>query len=231
MEPASVLELLVGLERDHDQGESPGLRLANACVDLVAVGGAGIMLMDHGGNGSSLGLSDLATGLVEDLQFTLGEGPGIDAHGDGLPVLEPSLDAMSDDRWPAFAPAAVDVGFLGAFGFPLHMGTVRLGALDLYQHRRGDLRGEQLSDALSMAEIVTRAVVAAQGGANRGALSVDFLDVDLRAQVHQAAGMLSRQLDLPIADALVRLRAHAYAQGRPINEVALDVVERRLRLD
>src|SRR4029453_1836809 len=133
MEPASVLEPLVGLERDHDQGESPGLRLANACVDLVAVGGAGIMLMDHGGNGSSLGLSDLATGLVEGLPFTLGEGPGIDAHGDGLPVLEPSLDAMSDDRWPAFAPAAVDVGFLGAFGFPLHMGTVCLGALDLYR--------------------------------------------------------------------------------------------------
>ena len=231
MEPASVLELLVGLQHDHDHGESPGLRLANACVDVVAVAGAGIMLMDHHGNGSSLGLSDHATRMVEDLQFTLGEGPGIDAHTGGRPVLEASLDATLEDRWPAFAPAAVDVGFLGAFGFPLRMGTARLGALDLYQHQRGELGAEQLTDAMSMAEIVTRVVVAVQAGADPGALSVDLVDLDFRVQVHQAAGMISRQLDLPIVDALVRLRAHAYAQGRPINEVALEVVERRLRLE
>jgi hypothetical protein len=231
MDAANVRELLVGLQRDHERGESPGLRLANACVELVSVGGAGIVLMDHLGNGSPLGLSDNATGVVEDLQFTLGEGPGIDAHSGGRPVLEPSLDDTVDARWPAFAPAAVDIGFLGAFGFPLRMGAVHLGALDLYEHRRGDLRREQLTDAISMAEIVTRAVVAVQAGADPGALGADLLEVDLRVQVHQAAGMISRQLDLPIADALVRLRAHAYAIGRSINEIALDVVERRLRFE
>jgi len=231
METSSVLELLVGLQQDHEHGESPGVRLARACVELLEVGGAGIVLMDHTGNGSPLGLSDDATGLVEDVQFTLGEGPGIDAHTSGRPVLEPSLDATTDARWPAFAPAAVELGFLAAFGFPLRIGAVRLGALDLYRQERGDLRRDQLTDAISMTEIVARAVIAVQAGADPGALGHDLDDVDLRVQVHQAAGMISSRLELPIGDALVRLRAHAYAEGRPINDVALDVVQRRLRFE
>ncbi len=48
----------------------------------------------------------------------------------------------------------------------------------------------------------------------------------LRGQVHQASGMISEQLGIGIADALVRLRAHAYAEGRPVNVVAADVVAR-----
>jgi hypothetical protein len=230
VEASGVLELLVGLQEDHANGDSPGVRLARACVELVAVDGAGIMLMDGGGNGSPLGISDDVTGLVEDLQFTLGEGPGIDAHTSGRPVLERSLEA-SEARWPAFAPGAVELGCVAAFAFPLRIGAVRLGALDLYLRRPGDLRRDRLTDAISMAEIVSRAVIAVQAGADPGALGHDLDDVDLRAQIHQAAGMISSQLDVPIGDALVRLRAHAYAFGRPINDVARDVVERRLRFE
>jgi len=81
-----------------------------------------------------------------------------------------------------------------------------------------------------MADIVTRALIDVQAGADLGALAGDFANTDFRAQVHQAAGMLSDQLEIRIADALVRLRAHAYADGRPVNDVANDVVARRLRL-
>jgi len=49
--------------------------------------------------------------------------------------------------------------------------------------------------------------------------------------VHQATGMISVQLEVSLAEALVRLRAHAYANDRPLNEVAADVVARRLRLE
>ena len=230
MNASSVLELLRGLQQDHQNGTSPGARLCRASVDLVDVVGAGIMLMDDHGNASALGSSDENTGVVEDLQFTLGEGPGIDAHAHGRPVLEPTLDDPVDDRWPVFAPAAVEAGFLGAFGFPLQIGTIRFGALDLYQGARGDLGREQLGDALAMADIVTRALIDVQAGADLGALAGDFANTDFRAQVHQAAGMLSDQLEIRIADALVRLRAHAYADGRPVNDVANDVVARRLRL-
>jgi len=43
--------------------------------------------------------------------------------------------------------------------------------------------------------------------------------------------MVSEQLEVTIGDALIRLRAHTYAEGRPIDEVAREVVARRVRLD
>ena len=231
MDASRVRELIYGLQADHERGDSPGSRLCRACVDLIAISGAGIMLMDDEGNGSSLGLSDHVIGTVEDLQFTLGEGPGIDAHSLGRPVLGPQLDHPVETRWPAFAPAAVNAGVRAAFGFPLRVGAIRLGALDLYQDRPGALGGLQMQDALEMAGIVTRAVIATQTNASPGELAQEVGSAgDLRSTVHQASGMLSEQLEIPIGDALVRLRAHAYAEGRPIHDVASDVVARRLRI-
>lgn len=51
------------------------------------------------------------------------------------------------------------------------------------------------------------------------------------AVVHQAAGMVSAQLDITLADALVKLRAHAFSRERPLTDVATDIVARSLRLD
>lgn len=232
MDPSRVRELMFGLQWDHERGDSPGWRLCRASVELIAVGGAGIMLMDGEGNGSSLGLSDNVTRVVEDLQFTLGEGPGIDAHALGRPVLGPRLDDPIGVHWPAFAPAAVSAGVLAAFGFPLRVGAIRLGWLDLYHDRPGALAPSQLLDAIAMAEIVTRAVIAVQANAGPGELAEEMNNPgDLRTQVHQASGMISKQLDISIGDALVRLRAYAYAEGQPINDAARDVVSRRLRFE
>jgi hypothetical protein len=52
--------------------------------------------------------------------------------------------------------------------------------------------------------------------------------VERRAVVHQAAGMISVQLDVSLHVALARLRAHGYSTGRPLLEVATDVVDRRV---
>ena len=55
--------------------------------------------------------------------------------------------------------------------------------------------------------------------------------IDGRAVVHQATGMITIQLGTSLADALLRLRAHAYASGRTVSDIAADVVDRRLRFD
>jgi hypothetical protein len=66
------------------------------------------------------------------------------------------------------------------------------------------------------------------GAAHRGnAAWWDGLHSD-RAEVHQATGMILAQLDIPAQDAFVRLRAYAFADRRPLGEVARDVVARRL---
>jgi hypothetical protein len=232
MDPSRVQELKAGLRRDHERGASPGRRLCRACVDLIAVSGAGIMLMDDEENGTPLGLSDEVTGAVEDLQFTLGEGPGVDAHVLGRPVLGPRLDDPDHARWPAFAPAAVTAGVLAAFGFPLRVGAIRLGSLDLYHGRSGDLAAAQLTDAIAMADIVTGAVIAVQDGATVGSLAEEMDNPgDLRAAVHQASGMISGQVGITLQSSLLRLRGYAYSEGRSINDVARDVVTRQLRFE
>ncbi|MGH3311543.1 MAG: ANTAR domain-containing protein [Streptomyces sp.] len=50
-------------------------------------------------------------------------------------------------------------------------------------------------------------------------------------EVHQATGMVTVQLGVTAAVALVRLRDYAFAQDRRLSEVAKDVVARRLRFD
>ncbi|MGI5171690.1 ANTAR domain-containing protein [Spirillospora sp. CA-253888] len=47
--------------------------------------------------------------------------------------------------------------------------------------------------------------------------------------VHQAAGMVSVQLDIPVQDAYQRLAEHAQRCGQPVEQVAAQVAERRLQ--
>ncbi|MCZ4103688.1 MULTISPECIES: ANTAR domain-containing protein [Streptomyces] len=52
-----------------------------------------------------------------------------------------------------------------------------------------------------------------------------------QAVVHQATGMISVQLSVPLPQALLRLRGHAYSSGRSITDISQDILARRLRLD
>lgn len=192
--------------------------------------GVAIMLRGDDGAGTAFGRSDDVVGALEDLQFTLGEGPGVEAHRSGRPEFEPRLDDPVSTRWRSFAAAAVTAGMQAGFGFPLRVGAIRLGALDLYRARPGSLTDDQVADATVLADVITRTVLTLQSQAAPGVLPREIDDVDdLRVRVHQASGMISEQLDIDIADALVRLRAHAYAEGRPIDDVAADVVAGVLR--
>jgi len=51
-----------------------------------------------------------------------------------------------------------------------------------------------------------------------------------RPLVHQATGMLTVQLGVSAEEAFSRLRAHAYGNGRSMDEVAADIVGRRMHL-
>jgi len=202
------------------------------CAEALDVAGAGIMLMTGAGHRGVLCASDPTSGEVEDLQFTLGEGPCVDACADGAPVLEPDLDAPGFARWPAFTPPARRAGVRAIFGFPLQVGSIRLGALDIYNDHPGDLRPDQFAEAMKLAGVVTRRVLELQADAEPGSLASELATPGtLRASVHQASGMLSARLDIPVDAALLRLRAHAFSTERPINEVAQDVIARRLNID
>ena len=229
MQQVRLLEILHGLADDREAGQGSGARLVSACVSVLAVTGAGIMIMIDGGHRGTLGSSDVTMGVVEELQFTLGEGPCLDAYRLGQPVFAPALADSNDQRWPSFTAPAVEAGVEAIFGFPLQVGAVRLGALDVYLDRPGALDEAQLADAFVMADVVTHEILELQAAAPEDALASELDTVEnLRAEVHQASGMLAVQLDIPIADALIRLRAYTYAENRRVNAVARDVVAGRL---
>jgi hypothetical protein len=170
---------------------------------------------------------------IEDLQLLTGEGPCVTAVAEGRPVLVPDLADGTETRWPGFTRDALAAGAKALFAFPLQVGAVRLGALDLYREQPGTLKGQDLADALMVADAATAALLDEQEVRPAGDLDTYWWDLSTfyRVEVHQATGMMMAQLGVDAPEALIRLRAYAFARERPIPEVARDVVARRIRFD
>jgi hypothetical protein len=205
-------------------------RLCQGCAEITGMSGAGIMLMSGDLAQGSICTTDAVSDLIEQLQYTLGEGPCVDAFRQDRPVMEPDLAHPLTPRWFAFAPPAVEAGARAVFGFPLQVGAIRLGALNLYRDRPGRLTDEQHADGLVLASIAADAILVLQADAPPGRLAAELeAGADFQYVVHQASGMVAVQLDVSVAHALIRLRAHAFANDRPVADVAEEVVLRTLR--
>jgi hypothetical protein len=205
-------------------------QLCDVCAEVTAASGAGIMLMSGDIPRGSVCTTDAVSALIEQLQYDLGEGPCLDAYHQERPVLEPDLVDPVTPRWPAFTGPAIDAGVRAVFGFPLQVGAVRLGALNLYCDEPGPLRDDQHADALLMADLTAQGLLLLQAGAPPGTVAEELeVNADFQYVVHQASGMVAAQLEVSIAQALLRLRAHAFGNGRGLTDVARDVVDRRLR--
>ena len=214
-------------------GEStwPAARLCAVGPQFAGMNGAGVMLMSGDIPRGSLCGSDAVSQLIEELQYTLGEGPCVDAYQHDTIVSEPDLADPETRRWSAFTPPALQAGVRAVFGFPLRVGTVRLGALNLYRDRPGELSADQHADALVLADVTAHWVLDAQAGAPSGVVAEQLeAGADFHFAVHNAAGIVSVQEDISVTEALIRLRAFAYSHDRLLADVAQDVIARRLRL-
>jgi hypothetical protein len=225
-------ERILGRLVDGKDGPFGTKRLCQVCAEVTAMSGAGIMLMAGDVAQGSLCTSNAISDLIEQLQYSLGEGPCVDAYNQDWPVLEPDLVHPETPRWLAFAPEAVAGGVRAVFGFPLQVGSVRLGALNLCRDRAGPLSDDQHADALVMAGIAAQAVLVMQGNEPSGELSYELgAGADFHYVVHQASGMVAAQLGVSVREALVRLRAYAFGNDCSLTDVAKEVVDRNLRFD
>ncbi|QFU91861.1 GAF and ANTAR domain-containing protein [Amycolatopsis sp. YIM 10] len=167
---------------------------------------------------------------LEELQYTVGEGPGIAAFEAGEPVLTGDLGAAAT-RWPGFAEEIAANGVGAVFAFPLQAGAIRMGTLTLYRRRPGALTASDLGDAAILAEMTTTALVADSRGTETTASWAKEDTPGFYDEVNIATGMLAAQLQISLQDALLRLRAHAFSQHLPLTEVAQAVLNRQLRFD
>jgi hypothetical protein len=227
--------------RELDQLPPPGLRgpemlavrLARACVAALPVDGAGLSLHDRNGLRTPIGASDPAASRAERLQFTHGTGPCLRAHDDGVAIGCDEADIARN--WPLFHFSLVtETPFRSVLAVPLLPPLAPLVVLDLYFREPHALPETDRKDVEDVTIALTRAMVAATLGApvqegHRGWW--DGPDALRRARVWQATGMVNVALGLDAADALVTLKAHAFATGRVVDDVADDLVAGRLPLD
>ena len=226
-----LLAILAKLSAGSTTEPEPA-RLCEVCAEVALMTGAGIMLMTGDTQQGSVCSSNAVSALIEELQYTLGEGPCVDAHMQDRPVLESDLADPAVTRWFAFTPPAVAAGARAVFGFPLQFGGVRLGALNLYRDRPGPMSDDQYANALVLAGVAAQAVLAMQAHASPGALSAELEEgANFRFVVHQASGMVAAQLGVSVGEALARLRAYAFGNEVLLTDVAEAIVARKLRLD
>lgn len=207
--------------------------VCRGCVSLLPVDGASLSIMLGTGHRENLFATDAVMERVEAVQFSLGEGPCFEAFQTGNPVLVPDLAREGGTSWPVFA-AEMPTDDIGAiFAFPLRRGAARFGAIDMYREHPGWLSSSELEVALRIADVATSALLAAsangpdgESGEISAAWVLDFTRT--QAIVHQATGIVVAHYAVPAAQALAQLRGYSFATGRLLNDVAADLVTRRL---
>lgn len=206
-------------------------RLAESCSQLLAVDSAGILLSDGRGQLQVMAYSTEGVRLLEQLQLEAREGPGIDCFRTGHVVSAPDLIETAD-RWPQFAPRAVQAGFRAVHALPMRLRTETIGGLSLFTARLGPLAAEDLRVGQALADVVTIGIL--QERAHRcSQLLAEQLQTALvnRIIVEQAKGMLAERSGLDFPDVFALLRAHARSRRLRLSEVARGVVEGSMTVD
>ncbi|MFF1724049.1 GAF and ANTAR domain-containing protein, partial [Streptomyces sviceus] len=253
--PGSRLERIQALVAEQAALRDARVGVLDVCTAAVAalpVGGAGVSAMSRDRASHPLCSTDSVSQQLEELQLTLGEGPCVDAFVLGSSVLCTDLLAGELQRhWTVFADAALEAGARAVFAFPLQLGAISPGVLDLYSSTSVELDADEVADAMAFADIATLLLLdggisvtgapSDTGASGTGASGTDVAGTDLpdvaplddlggyRAEIDQATGILMVQLGVGVEEAFIRLRAHAYARGTRISVVAADVVAHRLR--
>jgi GAF domain len=230
------LERLLGLvqARHIDRSLPVPLRICVVCSEAMEVDGAGVALLTSRQH-RSLGASDEISGAIESTQAKMREGPCVDAVDTGQPAFEHDLGSRAArTRWPSFAPAALEFGARAVFGFPLMVDDAPIGALDLYSREVHQLSDAEVDDALILADMAALAIRSSEDSDRSGVPGLNAEPEQPwahQAVVHHASGMTAVQLGITVDEALLRLRAFAFAVDRGLADVAGDIVNRRLRLE
>jgi hypothetical protein len=202
-----------------DNAPRAATKLRDLCLDLsdpIGMQGAAVNLTAGDGSAGVLAASDERCRRWDELQFSAGEGPCYDAVRWSRPVLTNDLAADGVARWPGYTSTAVAAGVTGVFAFPLQVGAACLGVLDVYGISAGPLSGDQVARALVGAHRATALLL--DGGP---ALGDEILH---RVEIYQAQGMIMAAHGEGPAEALSRMRAHAFAHDRSLLTLALAIL-------
>lgn len=171
--------------------------------------------------------TDPLAARLDEVQLDFGEGPCWQASDTRTPVLIPDLRSPAAARWSVLQAAVASRQVQSAYAFPLSVGSLSIGAVDLYASQVHALSEADISTASNMADnvaihVLNHALARVNEPPETGSSS--------RRVVHQATGMVIAQLKVSAEDALLIIRAHAFASDRSVRDASADIVARRLDL-
>lgn len=199
-------------------------RLADGCVEVLDVQAAGIMLASPDGQLRVLGSSSEAMRVLELFEVQAQEGPCLDAHRSGLPVVNQDLTA-ANGRWPLFAAEALAAGFHAVHAVPMRLRGAVIGALNLFRVGPGEMGPADIEVAQAFADVATIAILQ-----HRAALEARVINEQLthalnsRVVIEQAKGMVAERLDLDMEGSFAALRNHARNHNLRLVDVANGVI-------
>jgi hypothetical protein len=204
--------------------------LAAPITDALPISGVAISTLGNFLGNETISASDDLAARLDEMQFDLGEGPCWDAYGLMRPVLEPDIRQQPNGVWPAFSEAIRHQDIGAIYAFPLFVGPLQLGAMDMYSVEPKTLSDVHTRQGAAFASVVSRLILhrALERAGNDSDGDVQPETQFSRRTIHQATGMVLAQLNLPPDEARLVIQAHAFATGRSMQEIAEDIVERRL---
>lgn len=231
---ADILDLVRSEELTGDAEAWTGSRralrqLCQVATRLLDAQGVAVSVVATDGAPQLVAASDGVERPLDGLQQVTGDGPGFEAFETSRPVLVPDLAAVDPVRWPAYIAAARDNGIRAVFAFPLQVGAIRLGSLELDRAAPGGLGADGLTSAFSLADAAVTLLLESHFPVE-GAMVGPPASLPYRAEIFQAQGMVMMQLGVSLHEAMLRLRAYAFVNDADLADVARQVVEHRLRL-
>jgi len=211
------------------------MELCSQFVDALPVTGAAVSVFGASVPETAVCASDDLAARLDELQFDLGEGPRWEAARSRTPVHVPDARHGQYPLWPVFAMELSELDAQALFVFPLTIGALDVGVVELYRSTPGALTEGHRAIASVLANRTAWNLVDQLLRMNQAALA-DALELPSpqdasqlsRREIHQATGMVLVQAETTATDALLLIRAHAFAHNRTVRDVARDVVARRL---
>jgi len=199
-------------------------------AELVQSEAAGLCLADGDGRLQFMAASNETTELLELFQVQTDEGPCQDCFHSGTAVVNADL-TQAGDRWPRFAPRAVESGYRSVHAIPLRLRQSTVGALNLFNYDAGRLEPDEVDVVQALADVATIGLLQERALRRAEVLSEQLQSaLDSRVVIEQAKGAVAQLHSVSIDEAFQLMRGYARRNRTRLLEVAQAVVDDPTRL-
>ena len=212
----ALVEFIKALTQQHTV-EGVLELLADYCLEMLPVDGVGVLLLEE--QQLTVATTNSKVGdAVERLEVELEEGPCVECVRVGHPVFVPDL-AAATDRYPNFAPRALEAGAGAIHALPMTGHGELVGSLNIVSASPRELSDTGLSTARMLCDVAVSYIFAVRLHEETSELAGQLQNaLDTRVLIEQAKGIMSERHGDSMSDAFERLRKYARSRNMPVRE-------------